>query len=363
MCTVRVDTTPPMQGTVHTGVEAARDAPYSSDITDVIASWDGFVDYESQIAQYSIDVRHKSSTDADYEIIHTETVDGAVSEITWTHFSFVNGDSVIIDVEARNGAGRRVTATSSPYTIDLSPPHVNYLVDGSDPAQDIEYQSENDRLSISWDVEDLVSGVDTIEIAVLEQREGRRVLFHPDPLTLGLYKEEIDSTLVSYTLRNILLTHGAKYIAVVTFTNGAGLAVEYETSGVTIDLSLPVVSRVVVEGEVSLNQDTNSVEVIVSSMEQVSARWSAGDADSSIAEYLVGIVDENDTYVAPGLVSFGRSSGGVVENLDLVPGSLYRVAVMAVNHAQSESETGFSDVFRSASPLFFFFFFFFFFTK
>ena len=93
MCTVRVDTTPPMQGTVHTGVEAARDAPYSSDITDVTASWDGFVDYESQIAQYSIDVRHKSSTDADYEIIHTETVDGAVSGITWTHFSFVNGDS------------------------------------------------------------------------------------------------------------------------------------------------------------------------------------------------------------------------------------------------------------------------------
>lgn len=336
-----------MGGNVHTGIGDARDAMYSSDITDVTVSWDGFFDYESDIAEYFISVIHRPSDSDTDETIHTETVDSTTSSVAWTHFSFANGDSVMVDVEARNGARRRVTISSDPYFIDLSPPHVTDLVDGMDLQQDLSHQSLTDSLTVSWDVEDIESGIQKIEIEVWKQSEGRRILAYPDPLTSGQNREEIISTLSTHTIHSLSLAHGVKYITALTFTNGAGLTSQYETSGVVVDISPPVITSVSVDGEVTVNQDTGSIEVLVPDTTQVSARWSATDADSGVTEILVGVVDENDTFVAPGMTSFGLTSGGVLGNFDLTPWNLYRVGVIAVNHAQLESEIAFSRTFRS----------------
>ena len=173
---MRVDTTSPYGGSVHTGLGEGRDAPYSSDITDVTVSWEGFTDYESQIDEYFIRVYQKPSDGATFDIIHSDTVEGTVNQVTWTHFSFADGDSVRVDVRAENGAGRRRTVSSSPYVIDLSPPHVNYLVDGGDPDDDITHQSQRDQLTVTWNIEDGESGIERIEITVLEVTEGRLIV-------------------------------------------------------------------------------------------------------------------------------------------------------------------------------------------
>lgn len=342
---MRVDTTSPLGGSVHTGLGVGRDAPYSSDITDVTVSWEGFTDYESQIDEYFIRVYQKPSDGATFDIIHSDTVEGTVNQVTWTHFSFADGDSVRVDVRAENGAGRRRTVSSSPYVIDLSPPHVNYLVDGGDPDDDITHQSQRDQLTVTWSIEDGESGIERIEVTVLEVTEGRRTLVYPDASSEQY--NEINSTLTTYTLRNLSLNHGMKYITTLFVTNGAGVTSEYESSGVIVDTTPPLVSSVSVDGEVIMNYETSDVEVVVTSRDRVSVRWLANDVESNVAGVLVGIVDENDTLVDPGTTSFGGlSSGGVVGNLNLVPGALYRVAVTAVNQAQLQSQTTFSHPFR-----------------
>lgn len=344
LITVRVDTTRPLGGSVHTGLGEGRDATYSSDITDVTVSWEGFADYESQINEYLIQVNHKPSDGTTFNVIHSDTVEGTINQVTWTHFSFANGDSVSVAVRAENGAGLRRTVSSSTYVIDLTPAHVNYLVDGGDPDDDITHQSLRDQLTVTWNIEDEESGIKRIEITVLEVTEGRRVLVYPDESSM---QYEINSTLTTHTIRNLSLNHGMKYITVLFVTNGAGVMSEYESSGVLVDTTPPLVPSVSVDGEVAMNYETSGVEVVVPSRDRVSVRWLATDVESNIAEVLVGIVDENDTLVDPGTTSFGGlSSGGVVGNLNLAPGALYRVAVIAVNQAQLQSQITFSHPFR-----------------
>ena len=256
----------------------------------------------------------------------------------------------MVEVEARNGAGQSVTARSHSYSIDLSPPRVDYVSDGSDPLNELSYQSMDDHLVVSWDVFDDESGIVKAEVAVFEQREGRRMQVYPDPLTSGESTEEISVAETTINL-SLPLNHGAKYITVLTFTNGAGLRAQYESNGVTIDTSPPTVEAVTVLAEVSMDDESGSIELTVTSSEIVDARWRATDPDSGVAEIFVGVVDENLTYMSPGMVSFGARSGGILENLELTPFAQYRVAVVAINNAQLQSGPVLSEPFRSAESL------------
>ena len=348
-----MDTSAPGGGRVFTDAVTAQDAMYSSDITDVGVHWEGFYDYESGIRAYRVRVHHRRAGSDEYEVIYTETVDASIRELMWTHFSFGNGDSIYVEVRAENGAGMRTTQSSAPYIIDLSPPHLSYLADGTAGGRDDSYQSHTDSLSVSWSAEDTESSIQMIEISFWKQFDGRRTLIYPDPLSSGRTGIWIDPSLSSYTLRNLTLSHGVKYVAGLTLTNGAGLISEYESSGVVVDTTLPLVTSVSVDGDLIVNDEEGTVEYVVSSTDHVNIRWSTHDIESGISEVLVGIVDENDTLVAPGTVSFpGLSSGGVIENLALTAGSQYRVRATAVNQAQSHSHPVYSEEFRSAKILY-----------
>ena len=284
---------------------------------------------------------------SDYEEMYTETVASSVSEVTWTHFSFASNDSVVVEVRAENGAGLKTRVSSNPYSIDLSPPHLVYLVIGSTPGQDSVYQSASDQLTVSWDARDSESQISTVGISVWELSESRRLLIFPDPFVSGQSTVVIpDPAINTYNLSDLHLAHGAKYVVVLALQNGAGLISEYESSGVVVDLTPPEVARVQVEGELIFNQDTGSLGLAVVGNSRLSVRWSALDIESGVSEIFVGIVNENDSSVGPTLAVFeGYSTGGVVEGLDLAVGGRYRVAVIAVNNAGSESETVYSQEF------------------
>lgn len=353
---VRVDTTDPNGGTVYTDTVTTQGGVYSSDITDVSVHWDEFYDYESGIAAYRVRVYRKPSDSDENELVHSETVDGSVHELSWAHFSFDNGDSIYIEVRAENGAGKRMTRSSDEYVIDLTPPHLSYLVDGSDGGRDERFQSHNDSLSVSWSADDAESAIQMITISVWELSEGRRMLIYPDPLLPGETSIQIDPSLSTHTLGNLTLSHGMKYVSVLTLTNGAGLVSEYESSGVVVDTTPPLVTALSIDGNLVINEEEEEerMEYVVSSTDHVNVRWSAHDIESGISEVLVGIVDENNTLVSPTTISFSvHNSGGLLlGNLALVPGSQYRVRLTAVNQAQSHSQTTYSDEFRSATQMF-----------
>jgi len=245
--------------------------------------------------------------------------------MVWNSFSFANGDRIFVQIDAVNGAGLVTAVNSSGVIIDLTPPQLDYIVDGLDPSSDLQYQTSSTSIATTWQVRDNQSGILQIEGAIFEFREGRRIRVYPDPFFTDVITEMIPQGSPNWEvneLNGLSLTSGSKYVAAISFTNGAGLRVQYESNGVIVDTTPPIVQRVSVLTD--SYTDTVSTNLILANPNQIEARWVAFDPESGIREYWVGVVNENLTFVTPGgqeYVNFGTSKGGLLKNTALPPGS------------------------------------------
>ena len=311
-------------------------------------TWANFRDYESGISHYLLTVFRQPFGEMDVQSVASDSVSGDQSAMVWNWFSFTNGDRIFVKIDAFNGAGLATTVNSSGITIDLTPPELVYIVDGPDPSVDLQYQTSSTSVRTSWQVRDNQSGITHIEGAIFEFREGRRVRIYPDSFFTDAVTESISRTASSWEVNGLQLVSGSKYITMVTFTNGAGLTVQYESNGVIVDTTPPIVQSVLVLTDTYT--DTADTNVVIANPDLVESRWIAFDPETGIREYLVGVVNENSTFVTPGgqdYISFGTATGGLIENLALVPESgLYRVVVVAVNAAGTRSEPVYSEPFR-----------------
>ena len=273
---------------------------------------------------------------------------------TSNQFSLSNGDRVHSEVQAFNGAGLPVNGVSDGFLVDVTAPQVNALSDGLVPGMDLEYQNETNSLSITWDAFDDESGIARIEVALFRVSEGVRMRVHPNPAFTSDSTEVLASTtLTSYTITGLTLTPDTRYITTVTFTNGAGLhRTPYETNGVTIDVTRPLVTMATVLSDAYLLNGEEQ-EGVVASTERVELRWAGQDDGSGIAEYLVAVVPaDSEAILNPGgdYVSFGTEQGGVVTGLSLTSGSstsgpFYRVKVIARDNLGLTSTPVYSDNF------------------
>ena len=328
------------------------DQSYSSSLTTVEANWNGFYDYESSIAQYTIAVYRRPVGAPTPDAIYLTVVEGNINQISISQFSFNNGDQISVTVEARNGAGLTSTVTSNGYVIDLTPPQVSYIIDGQGLAgarDDLEYQASNTTYDVSWEVRDEESGITQIEGAIFEVREGRRMKVYPS--------SPLQSTTVSITpspqstwsidSSELSLETGVRYIASLTFTNGAGLRVVYETNGVIVDPTPPSVQSVFVSTSTYIGEQGADMITVVADPDSIQVQWMAGDPESGISGYRVGIIDSNDSLVVD-YIRFGNTYGGAIEGAGsmLSPNETYRVAVIAVNLAGEESMPVYSNQFR-----------------
>jgi len=155
-----------------------------------------------------------------------------------THSVLPIGDRIFVQIDAVNGAGLVTAVNSSGVIIDLTPPQLDYIVDGLDPSSDLQYQTSSTSIATMWQVRDNQSGILQIEGAIFEFREGRRIRVYPDPFFTDATTEIISQGNSNWELdeRNGLsLTSGSKYVAAISFTNGAGLRVQYESNGVIVD--------------------------------------------------------------------------------------------------------------------------------
>ena len=332
---------------MYDGLTNAIDQSYSSSLTTVEAHWSGFYDYESTIARYTITVYHQPDGTIAANPIYSTMVDGTVNQISLTQFSFMNGDQIFVEVEASNGAGLMGTVRSNGYTIDLTPPQVMYIVDGTDPSDDLEHQSSNTTYVASWDITDDESGIAGIEGAIFQIREGRRMKVYP-PSPLQPFVSISTSQSVWSVSDDLTLDAGAKYVASIAFENGAGIRVVYETNGVIVDPTPPIVQTVSVATDTYLSDDyAGALVTVLSDPQSIQAHWVAFDPESDIHGYQVGIFDDNDTLVF-GYVSFENTNGGVLEGASPVLDSEkeYRVAVITINNAQVQSFPAYSNRFR-----------------
>ena len=340
---VRVDISPPVTGVVRDGILSDVDQSYSSSLTTVEANWNGFYDYESSIAQYAVSVYRQLVGETGADVAYRTVVDGDIDQISLTHFSFTNGDRIFVEVEVTNGAGLMGVARSDSYVIDLTPPQVSYIND-AEMISDFEYQSSNSSYSVSWNVTDMESGIARIEGAIFEVHEGRRMRVYPSSLQPLVSLSPFQST---WTISDGLsLNAGARYFASLAVTNGAGIRVVYESNGIVVDPTPPIIQRVYVSTDTYISDSESAGVTVIADPDRIEVQWVAFDPESGISGYRVGIVDGNGTFVVN--VSFGDTQGGVIEGAASVLNSdeTYRVAIVAINLGRQESELAYSNPFR-----------------
>ena len=346
LSTVLIDTSAPDGGTVLDG--SSTDIDYSHSLTTVSASWSGFSDAESGIDKYIIRVYRTPAQSLDSMLILTKSVTD--TSYYGNHFDFANGDSIKVTVEAFNGAGLSSLESSDGYLIDLTAPQVTSLHDGQDPSSDdLEYLASGDSYPVSWKAFDDESGISTIEIALFQMSEGKKIRIFPDPLSAEETEILEDPMTTSYNIEDLDLTQNHKYIATVTFTNGAGLKSSFDSNGVYVDLIAPTVESVTVLGDTYL---TDEDSLMLGNSKQVEARWEGSDDGSGISEYLVAVVNEDDAILNTGgdYINFGAAENGRISQLNLmvgteVAGPFYQVKVLAKDKAGNLSVAVYSETF------------------
>lgn len=220
----------PLPGKVLDGKQAGLDLKYSSETVSKFANWDGFFDPESGIASYKVDVYINNVYGASFEDISAEVFEDHT-------LSMKHNDELMFRVHALNGAESEVTAESNGFTVDLTPPVLQYMSDNNDNA---EYQKETSSLTLKWSFIDKESIVTEYRVVILEKRNGITQKFWPADKTFNLttpvspYFGEM-----SIEQKNLTLKEGVTYALKVTALNGAGLSFSHETKGVTVDSSPP----------------------------------------------------------------------------------------------------------------------------
>ena len=284
---------------------------------------------------------------ANADVVYGERVLGNVEQISWNYFSFSNGDLIFVQIESTNGAGLTVAQNSSGYTIDLIPPELLFIIDGINPSSDESFQSSFESYSVSWSVSDVQSGISRIEGAIFELQDSHRVRIYPNPILTDSPTDVITVSASSWSVNNLQLESGSRYIAALTFTNGAGLRSMFETNGVIVDLTPPVIELVSIMSDIYIDSNTIDTTDVISNPSQINVRWSGLDPESGIAEYRIAVVDENLVLITPYVIFEGSLTGGLIENVSLPPGNaLYSIVVVAVNMIGMQSDPVYSRHFR-----------------
>ena len=109
------DTTPPIAGTVNDG--PGPDLSVQNYSTSISANWSGFSDPESGIAGYRWAVGTSPGATDVLPFTTVGTTPGAIATV-----ALVDGTTYYVTVEATNGAGLVVTASSNGVLVDTTPP-------------------------------------------------------------------------------------------------------------------------------------------------------------------------------------------------------------------------------------------------
>jgi len=339
------------------GLDTGVDAQFSSNAFRVQTNWNGFTDNESEISHYAVSIYYRTSDGSDYVLAYTEQVSNMTQAFMADRFTFDTGYHVLVEIEAFNNAGLGTAVNTTGVTVDLTAPVVSRLNDGANTAADATdeiYQDIDNSYRLSWNVEDPDSSIIRIEAALYDISEGRRVLVYPNAL-VGyevILSDTLTPTTPVWTVNDLNLTTGHKYVGRLIFTNGAGLQIQSETNGIIVDINPPKLQRVEVVGT---SIDPNVGIAAVTSTDIIEGRWRATDRETTGIRYRAGIKDTNGEYYSTGgdeLVDFGYSEGGILSDLtpalavgNAMSGPFYQLEVVAIDQSGMSSERMVSNIF------------------
>lgn len=292
---VMVDATPPAVGEVTDG-PGGTDIDVQVSDTTLSASWTGFGDAQSGVADYAWCIGTTPGVD---DIMAFTSVGGATSASVDT-LTLVSGTSYFVTVRATNSAGLGSVGTSDGVLVDATPPIVGEVRDGT--GQDIDVQGPTGRISANW------SGFDDSETGITQYEWAIGCSPGADDIQPFVWLGDVGSA----TSGLLTLVDGATYYVAVRVTNGAGETTIGVSNGVTVDFSA------VVSGTVN---DGNGADVdFQAAANSVAANWSGFvSSRSPIVDYSwqVGTTAGGSDVVAPtsvGLVQSFSTSALVLQD-------------------------------------------------
>ncbi|KAK3609657.1 hypothetical protein CHS0354_035942 [Potamilus streckersoni] len=346
---VLVDLTPPVEGQVVDGeLLDFQDLDFSSSKVTVAVQWRDFRDPESHIRHYEVQVQRAENDDGNYQVLKDWVeYDNTTTSIKWQNFHLKHRDRIKSLLRTTNNALNQITSVTNSFIIDLTPPVLEYVNDGTEEGIDYDFQVSKSKLSTNFKFYDLESGLDHFKIQIYQEYQGSKHQIFPEPS--GAWYEIPNSASMSvFTKEELSLMSGARYTVRVGAINKAKFVAAYNTNGVIIDDTKPEMHWIHVG---TLSSDVEEViqgYVWQSDHEGIQATWFATDGQSGIKFYKIAI---------------GTSKGGtnifdwhnvgeqhsmyirdlVLQNTDLntkVP--VYYLSVQAYNGAGTPSDTMYS---------------------
>ena len=271
----------PAFGNVSDGHFPLADVDYSTNTSEVHATWQGFETADVKIRAYFFAIG--SCNKGNYHVTNNQFI--PVTPPTATSFGIqglhlVNGQKYCVKIQAENLAGAKSDVVSSDgFIVDASPPNLRHamVLDGQDE-DDIDYQFNNTQLSATWTgIKDFESGIQHFEIAVSRNRAGQ-----PDVTSFIDVGHNASSTIAGLQLNNEV------YYIILCAINKAGLKSCFASDGVLIDPTPPS-SGVVHDG--ILEPDIR----YQASSQELSANWERiWDLESRIERFEWGIGEKRE---------------------------------------------------------------------
>ena len=304
-----IDKTPPLvdNADIIDGMHGA-DIDYISPDTVLSAHWERIADLESGIMQSVF-------------CVGTKPLGCQIKPMTsiGRNVSFTCPDCIIqeemrlyVTVQVTNGAGLSETRHSDGMLLDVSPPLMGDVHDGShETGMDYNVVLEEWNISMTWfGVEDDESGIRSCKWTI-ESNNGS--IFYRDDISNNSIYEERNIFSLNQTYQNLLVITNATYFNVLTCINRAGLQSTERSNGFQVRTIWPI-PAVVRDG---LTQGKDSAYLTSSKI--VSANWDPffDDESDPVVDYELAVGTLKDKESILDFTSVGLRK--IVE-IDLVPG-------------------------------------------
>lgn len=331
---VVVDLTAPVlaAGSVRDGSVFGVDLDFKATLTGIAVNFDAPEDAESGVT--SIVWTVTPCTDPAL-LVHSESLALSATTAATTSSSMDVAVVYCSSITVTNGAGVSTRRTSDGVSTTNTAPAGGTVLDGAGPGADVDYQTNDDELSVRWDGFFDSTGIVhyTVSLGTVD-----------DP-TLLVDNENV-GTANSFTRSGLgPLSTNVLYVATVTAYNGALVP------GVATSDGVRIVTEVPTGGSVAVVSPTSGLEIQWQpSVVAIAAVWSGFENSGvPLASFLVSVVNAGGNAVsAPADV--GTALDTTVTGLSLQQGAQYRVVVRARGQTGASADVFSSPVAVDSSP-------------
>ncbi|XP_052081235.1 uncharacterized protein LOC127719259 [Mytilus californianus] len=341
--TVTVDLTKPVPGDVVDGNNTGfEDIQFSGSAAKVEIQWMNFYDPESKIRQYDVQVQAAGNLSENFQVVRDfVTFSNMTESAKWLNFHFEHKDRVKLVLQTTNGALNSIVNETDGYIVDLTPPKLVYLEDGSVQHEDLEFQSDTTSLSSNFKFIDEESGLDHFKIQIYQRYQSIRSQIVPE--TRNDWIELDDGNLNEFIDPSLTLRQGAVYSIRVGAVNKAGFMAAFETNGVMVDTTPPIIHWLHVN---TLSDDEGQTVygyVWQADTNGIKAAWLSSDHESGVINYKIAVGSSPGGTEVKSWTDIGLKTDKYIDGLSLditdidTKTPVYYVSLIALNGAGLES--------------------------